>query len=64
MVVIAAVPTLETGVTQERRATPSMSTVQAPHWEMPHPNLVPLRSRLSRSAQRSGRSSGRLDLRV
>ena len=58
MVVMLACVTELAGVMHERRATPSMSTVHAPHWAMPHPNLVPLRSRLSRSAQRSGMSSG------
>src|SRR5262245_41158639 len=58
MVVMLALPTEETGVMHDRRASPSMRTVQAPHWALPHPNLVPLRSSPSRSAQRSGMSSG------
>src|ERR1039458_8199709 len=34
-----------------------MCTVHAPHWPMPQPNFVPLRSRWSRSTQSSGVSS-------
>src|SRR6188472_2610926 len=44
----------EMGRLQDREATPSMCTVQAPHWPMPHPYLVPLRSRTSRRTQSSG----------
>src|SRR5215831_20441413 len=58
MVVIDASATLAAGVMHERRATPLISTVQAPHWAIPQPNLVPLSSSPSRSAQSSGMSSG------
>jgi hypothetical protein len=54
MVVIFRSPTEETGVTQERIGSPSRCTVQAPHWAMPHPNLVPVRPSPSRRAQSSG----------
>src|SRR5215831_12206873 len=46
--------TLETGVMQERAASPLMCTVQAPHSAMPQPNLVPVRSRVSRNTQSRG----------
>src|SRR2546427_4159811 len=42
------------GSTQVRVATPSRWTVQAPHWAMPQPNLVPVSPSVSRSTQRSG----------
>ena len=48
MVVIDAVPTLLMGVMQERAAAPLRCTVQAPHIEMPQPNLVPVRLSVSR----------------
>jgi hypothetical protein len=38
-----------TGVTQERVATPSTSTVQAPHCDSPQPNFAALSSRSLRS---------------
>ena len=43
-----------TGSRHERTGLPPMCTVQAPHWAMPHPNLVPVRPRMSRSTQSSG----------
>jgi len=45
MVVTARPFTSPTGRTQERTGLPSRWTVQAPHWAMPHPNLVPVRPR-------------------
>ena len=48
MVVIFFPATVETGVTQERAASPSMCTVQAPHRAMPQPNFVPVMLRVSR----------------
>ena len=42
------------GVMQERLASPSTWTVQAPHWAMPQPNLVPVSPSTSRSAHSSG----------
>src|SRR3954469_24785631 len=57
MVVTARVPTVETGVTHERTATPSMWTVQAPHNPDPQPNFAPLRSRTSRSTHSRGVAS-------
>src|SRR5262249_9688771 len=43
-----------TMIEQERAASPSICTVQAPHRARPHPYFVPVRSRKSRIAQRSG----------
>ena len=54
MVVMARAPTSRTIHWQERVASPSRWTVQAPHWPTPHPNLVPVRLRWSRSTQRRG----------
>jgi hypothetical protein len=54
MVVIFFPATLETGVTQERVAAPSMCTVQAPHKAMPHPNFVPVIPSVSRKTHSSG----------
>jgi hypothetical protein len=42
----------------ERTGLPSRCTVQAPHWPMPHPNLVPVSASTSCKAQRSGRPAG------
>ena len=42
------------GTWQERVATPSMCTVQEPHWAMPQPYLVPVMPSVSRSTQSSG----------
>ena len=42
------------GNEQERVATPSTCTVQAPHCAMPQPYLVPVRPTFSRIAQSSG----------
>src|SRR5688572_16758319 len=54
MVVILLPSTAATGITQERVATPSMCTVQAPHWAMPQPYLVPVRPTCSRITHSSG----------
>ena len=43
-----------TGVMQDRVASPSMMTVQAPHNPAPQPNFVPTIPSSSRSAQSSG----------
>src|ERR1035441_7695806 len=53
-VVIAALPTLAIGVTQERVGTPSRWTVHAPQNDIPQPNLVPLRLSSSRSTHSRG----------
>src|SRR5882762_4582385 len=42
------------GSVQDRTDFPSMSTVQAPHWPRPHPNLGPCSPRLSRKTYKSG----------
>ena len=42
------------GVTQERVATPSTCTVQAPQSATPQPNFVPVMPSTSRNTQRSG----------
>src|SRR6202030_138140 len=54
IVVIADVPMLSTGVMQDRVATPSICTVQAPESAMPQPNLVPLMPSTSRNTHKSG----------
>src|SRR5262245_54332800 len=64
MVVIAEPPTLSIGVMQERIATPSRCTVQAPHSAMPQPNLVPVMPSTSRNTQSSGVSPSTSTLRV
>src|SRR5918911_702161 len=58
MVTIFASPTEPAGTEQERVATPSISTVQAPHCATPQPYLVPVRPTHSRIAQSSGVSGG------
>ena len=55
-VVISVPRTADTGSTHDLVATPLTCTVHAPHWAMPHPYLVPLSSRTSRSTQSSGMS--------
>src|ERR1043166_942782 len=54
MVVICLPTASLTSTLQERVATPSMWTVQAPHWAMPQPYLVPVRPTFSRIAHNSG----------
>src|SRR2546421_6566230 len=54
MVVIFLPSAAATGITQERTATPSICTVQAPHWAMPQPYLVPVRPTCSRITHNSG----------
>src|ERR1700739_2488368 len=46
--------TLETGVMQERVASPLMCTVHAPQSAIPQPNFVPVMFSVARSTQRSG----------
>jgi len=58
MVVTAWLPTLDTGVTQDRTGLPPRWTVHAPHWATPQPNLEPFRSRTSRKTQSRGMSAG------
>src|SRR5215831_18876565 len=53
-VVIATPVIVPTGVTQDRSARPWASTVQAPHWPSPQPNLGPRRARSSLSTYSSG----------
>src|SRR5690242_8597406 len=45
------------GVMHDRTALPSRWTVHAPHWPMPHPNLVPVSPIESRNTQSSGVSA-------
>jgi hypothetical protein len=59
MVVMRLPTQAETGVTQERIGFPSRWTVQAPHWAMPQPYLVPVRAACSRRAQSKGVSGSR-----
>src|ERR1700733_10745150 len=54
MVVICLPTASETSMPQERIATPSTWTVQAPHCAMPHPYLVPVKPAFSRIAHSSG----------
>src|SRR5436190_8095360 len=58
-IVVISFPTTELrGTMHERAAAPSTCTVHAPHKAAPHPNLVPVIPKMSRSAQSSGMSSG------
>jgi hypothetical protein len=54
IVVISEVPKLSIVVMQERVATPSIWTVQAPQSAIPQPNFVPVIPSTSRSTQSSG----------
>src|SRR5260221_6294398 len=54
MVVICLPAASLTTMPQERIATPSTWTVEAPHCAMPQPYLVPVRPIFSRIAQSSG----------
>ena len=54
MVTTCAPSSDDSGVTQERRGMPLRCTVQAPHWAMPQPYLVPVSFSWSRSTQSSG----------
>src|SRR6202163_1364236 len=47
-------PMVATGITLERIALPSTSTVHAPHWPRPQPKRGPCRPRSSRNAYSSG----------
>src|SRR5207302_4808508 len=60
MVVIGRAPTVETGVTHDRVASPPRCTVHAPHCAIPQPNLVPVKPSVSRNTQSSGMSPGTL----
>src|SRR5580698_6894396 len=57
MVVICLEPTEPTGTWHDRVATPSICTVQAPHWAMPQPYLVPVSPIVSRNTQSNGVSA-------
>src|SRR5208282_6728690 len=48
----------ETGVWQLRTALPLRCTVQAPHWPIPQPYLVPFSFRTSRITHNRGISAG------
>src|SRR5207248_8898236 len=54
MVVTRRPATEPTGVMHDRVARPSRCTVQAPHWAMPQPYLVPVSPSVSRRTQSSG----------
>src|SRR6266536_388027 len=60
-VVIAPLAAADTGTEQERADLPSSSTVQAPHWASPQPNLGPFSSRSLRRTYRSGVSGATED---
>src|SRR5260221_3924983 len=53
-VTIDASPTAATGMTHERTGLPLTSTVQAPHWPRPQPNLGPFSARSFLSTYSSG----------
>lgn len=58
--VVTDLPASEaTGVTQDRTGCPLTWTVQAPHRDMPQPNLVPVIWRWSRRTQSRGMAAGR-----
>src|SRR5580658_9569253 len=54
MVVMDFPATSDSGIEQERTASPSICTVQAPQAAMPQPNLVPVSFKCSRNTQSSG----------
>src|SRR5215470_9812801 len=54
MVVICFPSAALTGNEHDRVGSPSTWTVQAPHWAMPQPYLVPVRPTFSRIAHNSG----------
>ena len=54
MVVTLAPPGCRLGTWHERVATPSMCTVQAPHWAMPQPYFVPVSPMVSRNTHSKG----------
>src|ERR1019366_7428559 len=54
MVVIFLPATAEMGVTHDLTGWPSIWTVQAPHSNMQHPNLVPVKPSVSRKTHSSG----------
>src|SRR6266571_5777229 len=60
-VVMAPLAAADTGTEQERADLPSSSTVQAPHWASPQPNLGPFSSRSLRRTYRSGVSGASED---
>ena len=51
-------------MTQERIGVPSRCTVQAPHWAMPQPNLVPVMPRTSRSTHSKRHVAVDIDLMI
>src|SRR6266567_2233752 len=54
-IVVICLPTASlTGSEHERTASPLICTVQAPHWEMPQPYLVPVRPTFSRITHKRG----------
>src|SRR5262252_10434600 len=56
MVVMECPTAALTGITQDRRGTPSRCTVQAPHNATPQPNLVPFMPSRSRNTHNRGLS--------
>src|SRR5438128_490660 len=50
IVVISFPSTEATGVTQDVMGVPPTRTMHAPHWDIPHPNFVPVSPRSSRRA--------------
>src|SRR2546422_6910542 len=54
MVVTSSPAARDTAATQDRTASPSRCTVQAPHCAMPQPYFVPVSPRFSRRTQSRG----------
>src|SRR6266446_3383447 len=62
-IVVTALPcTADAGMRQENMRSPSMCTMQAPHWPAPQPNFVPVSFSSSRSTHRRRVRSGALTL--
>src|SRR5882762_6987148 len=62
-IVVTALPcAADTGIRQENMRSPSMCTMQAPHWPAPQPNLVPVSFSSSRSTHSRRVLSGALTL--
>src|SRR3989442_8067320 len=58
-IVVTDLPaTPDTGIRQENMRSPSICTMQAPHWPAPQPNLVPVNFSSSRSTHNNRVSSG------
>src|SRR6516225_3138186 len=54
IVVMSFPAAADTGMEHDRMGLPLRCTVQAPHWAMPHPYLVPVSPARSRMAHNNG----------